>query len=116
MRFVQAFPVAIIDEDFEGKDAAGLGMRRLAEAITKEGYRVVSGVSYEDARWLVHIFNNESCWLVPIDSAQRDPARWDVLREVLAAKRQRNGRLPIFLFGNKITAEMVPADVLKHAN
>ena len=30
MEFYQAFPVAIIDEDFEGKNAAGRGMRDLA--------------------------------------------------------------------------------------
>ena len=27
MEFLQAFPVAIIDEDYEGKRAAGRGMR-----------------------------------------------------------------------------------------
>ena len=59
MQFVQAFPIAIIDEDYEGKHAAGLGMRQLAAAIEKEGFRVVAGVSYEDARRLVHIFNGE---------------------------------------------------------
>ena len=59
MQFRQAFPIAIIDEDFEGKHAAGLGMRQLAAAIEKEGFRVVAGVSYEDARRLVHIFNSE---------------------------------------------------------
>ena len=32
MEFLQAFPIAIIDEDFEGKHAAGRGMRQLAEA------------------------------------------------------------------------------------
>ncbi len=39
-----------------------------------------------------------------------------MLEEVLAAKRSRNDRLPIFLFGDERTAEMVPARVLKHAN
>ena len=39
-----------------------------------------------------------------------------MLEEVLAAKRRRNDRLPIFLFGDERTAEMVPASVLKHAN
>ena len=32
MKFAQAFPVAIIDEDFDGKSAAGRGMKMLAEA------------------------------------------------------------------------------------
>ena len=70
MDFVKAFPIAIIDEDFEGKHAAGLGMRQLADAIEKEGFRVVAGVSYEDARRLVDFFNSESCWLVSVDGAE----------------------------------------------
>ena len=43
MEFLQAFPIAIIDEDYEGKRAAGRGMRQLAAAIEKEGFRVVAG-------------------------------------------------------------------------
>jgi len=116
MEFVQAFPIAIIDEDYEGKHAAGRGMRQLAAAIEKEGFRVVAGLSYEDARRLATIFNNESCWLVSIDGAETNSSQWQILEEMLAAKRKRNDRLPIFLFGDERTAEMVPANVLKHAN
>ena len=116
MEFLQAFPIAIIDEDYEGKHAAGLGMRQLAAAIEKEGFRVVAGVGYEDARRLVHVFNSESCWLVSVDGVEDSATRWEVLEEVLAAKRRRNDRLPIFLFGDYTTAEMVPASVLRHAN
>jgi len=50
MEIPHAFPIAIIDEDYEGKSAVGRGMRQLAAAIEKEEYRVVVGVSYEDAR------------------------------------------------------------------
>jgi arginine decarboxylase len=116
MNFLQAFPIAIIDEDYEGKRAAGRGMRQLAEAIEKEGFRVVAGLSYADAQRLVEIFNNEACWLVSIDGAEAGPEQWRILEEVLAAKRRRNDRLPIFLFGDERTAETVPASVLKHAN
>ena len=117
MEFLQAFPIAIIDEDYEGKHAAGRGMRQLAAAIEKEGFRVVAGVSYEDARRLVNVFNSESCWLVSVDGVgRRAHTQWQILEEVLAAKRSRNDRLPIFLFGDELTAEMVPASVLKHAN
>ena len=69
MAHFQAFPIAIIDEDYEGKQAAGRGMRDLAKAIEAEGFRVVAGVSYEDARRLVNVFNNESCWLISVDGA-----------------------------------------------
>ena len=52
MEFFKAFPIAIIDEDYEGKHASGIGMRQLADAIEKEGFRVVAGVSYADAKRL----------------------------------------------------------------
>jgi arginine decarboxylase len=116
MELRQAFPIAIIDEDYEGKQAAGRGMRQLAAAIEAEGFRVVSGVSYADAQRLVEVVNNESCLLISVDGAEAGAAQWDVLEQVLAAKRRRNTRLPIFLFGDERTAEMVPARVLKHAN
>ena len=70
MEFRQAFPIAIIDEDFEGKSAAGRGMRQLAEAIEKEGFRVVAGLSYDDAERLAQIFNTESCWLISVDGSR----------------------------------------------
>jgi arginine decarboxylase len=116
MDFLQAFPVAIIDEDYDGKRAAGRGMRQLATAIEKEGFRIVAGLSYDDARRLVNVANTESCWLVSVDGVEDAETRWDILEEVLAAKRRRNDRLPIFLFGDELTAEMVPVSVLKHAN
>lgn len=115
MEFLQSFPIAIIDEDFNGFDAAGRGMRQLATAIEREGFRVVSGIGYEDARRLATVFNNESCWLISVDGA-RDADAWKSLEATLTKKRQRNDRLPIFLFGNEFTAEMVPAAVLRHAN
>jgi arginine decarboxylase len=116
MDFLQAFPIAIIDEDYEGKQAAGRGMRQLAEAIEKQGWRVVAGVGYADARRLAEVFNSEACWLVSVDGAEASPTQWQLLEQILAAKRRRNDRLPIFLFGDERTAEMVPANVLKHAN
>jgi arginine decarboxylase len=116
LEFQQAFPIAIIDEDYEGKHAAGRGMRQLATAIEKEGFRVVAGLSYEDGRRLAEIFNSESCWLVSVDGAEANPGQWILLEQMLAAKRRRNDRLPIFLFGDERTAEVVPASVLKHAN
>jgi arginine decarboxylase len=116
MELFQAFPIAIIDEDFEGQTAAGRGMRRLAKAIEEEGIRVVSGLSYADAHQLVNVFNNEACWMISVDGAEANPKQWDLLEGILAAKRGRNMRLPIFLFGDSRTAEAVPTRVLRHAN
>ena len=70
MDLLQAFPVAIIDEDYNGESAAGRGMRMLAAAIEKEGFRVVAGLSYDDALHLVNVANTEACWLVSVDGTE----------------------------------------------
>src|SRR5690349_17100756 len=98
---LHAFPIVIIDEDYNGNQAAGRGMRQLAAAIEKEGFRVVSGVSYADAQRLVNVTNVESCWLVSVDGAEATSSQWKLLEKVLLAKRGRNDRLPIFLFGDE---------------
>jgi arginine decarboxylase len=116
MEFVQAFPIAIIGEDPGGASAIGRGMQQLAAAIEKEGFRVVTGIGYADAERLARIFNTESCWVVSVDGAGDDPESWARLENMLAEKRRRNDRLPIYLFGNERTAERVPANVLRHAN
>ncbi|MCF1708257.1 lysine decarboxylase [Tabrizicola sp. J26] len=116
MEFTQAFPIAIIDEDFGSRQAVGIGMKQLATEIEREGFRVVSGISYADARQIAGIFNSESCWIVSVDGVEDPTTRWQVLEEILSTKRSRNQRLPIFLFGNTTTADMVPVSVLRHAN
>ena len=116
MEFMQAFPIAIIDEDFKAEHAAGIGMRQLAAGLEKLGHRVVSGIGYEDGARLAEVFNSESCWLVSVDGSEEHPNQWNKLETMLARKRARNDRLPIFLFGDSRTAEMVPANVLRHAN
>jgi hypothetical protein len=52
MNLHSSFPVAIIGDDFESKNAVGRGMRELAATIEKEGFRTVCGISYEDAKRL----------------------------------------------------------------
>ncbi|MEY9626347.1 hypothetical protein ABIA27_001382 [Sinorhizobium fredii] len=116
MEFYKAFFIAVIDEDYEGKNKAGRGMRNLAQAIEREGFRVIGGITYADARRLVNVFTAESCWLISVDGIEDSATRWDVLAEVLAAKRSRSNRLPIFLFGDETTAEIVPVNVLHYAN
>jgi arginine decarboxylase len=114
VEFLQAFPIAIIDEDVEARHAAGRGIRQLAAAIEREGFRVVSGFSYDDARRLTRVYHNESCLLVSIDGVEATNGQWEALEDLLVTTRQRNTQLPIFLLGDERTAEMVPASVLKH--
>jgi arginine decarboxylase len=111
-----AFPIAIIDEDFNRQSAAGMGMRQLAAEIEKSGFRIVGGVTYQDALRLATVFNNESCWVISVDGAESRPDQWKILEQVLEAKRAKNDKLPIFLFGDVHTAETVPTSVLRHVN
>ncbi len=116
MNLRQAFPIAIIDEDFNGSSAAARGMRQLAAEIEKSGFRTVAGIGYADAQRLATIFNSESSWLISVDGAEESDGQWSALEKLLAAKRERNAKLPIFLFGDVRTAEQVPTSVLRHAN
>ncbi|MBS3647071.1 hypothetical protein KEU06_00330 [Pseudaminobacter sp. 19-2017] len=61
---------SIIDEDYEGRHSAGRGMQQLAAAIEKEGFRIVGGINYKDARRLAEIFNSKSCWLISVDGSE----------------------------------------------
>ena len=72
MQFLQAFPIAIIDEDYEGKHAAGLGMRQLAAAIEKEGFRVVAGVQLKKDSWWFEVWQPEAMANEPGD----DRSQW----------------------------------------
>jgi len=116
MDFYKAFPIAIIDEDFESRGASGIGMKQLAAEIEKHGFRVIGGISYEDALQLGNVSQKQSCLIVSVDGSEDPATRWQVLETILTSKRERNPSLPIFLFGDTTTADMVPARVLRHAN
>ncbi len=45
-------------------------MQQLAAAIEKEGFRIVGGINYKDARRLAEIFNSKSCWLISVDGSE----------------------------------------------
>ena len=112
--FQQAFPIVIIGENFDGKHAAGRAVRQLADALGEQGFRVVTGVGYHDARRLARISHNESSLLISVDDAEAVNGQWAALEDLLTVTRRRNTRLPIFLLGDERTAESVPTEVLKH--
>jgi len=112
--FQQAFPIVIISENFDGKHAAGRAVRQLADALGEQGFRVVTGVGYHDARRLARIYHNESSLLISVDDAEAVNGQWAALEDLLTVTRRRNTRLPIFLLGDERSVESVPTDVLKH--
>jgi len=112
--FEQAFPIVIIGENFDGKHAAGRAVRQLADALGEQGFRVVTGVGYHDARRLARVYHNESSLLISVDDAETANGQWAALEDLLTATRRRNTRLPIFLLGDERSVESVPTDVLKH--
>lgn len=112
--FQQAFPIVIIGEDFDGKHATGRAVKQLADALGQQGFRVVTGVGYQDARRLARIYHNESSLLISVDDAHGANGQWAALEDLLAVTRRRNTRVPIFLLGDERGVESVPTDVLKH--
>ena len=93
--------------NFEGKDAAGRAVRQLASALGEEGFRVVTGVGYQDARRLARIYHNESSLLISVDGLEAN-GQWAALEDLLTVTRRRNTRLPIFLLGDERNVESVP--------
>ena len=67
--FEQAFPIVIIGEHLDGKHAGGRAVRQLADALGDQGFRVVTGVGYHDARRLARVYHNESSLLISVDDA-----------------------------------------------
>ena len=90
MEFYKAFPVAIIDEDIEGKTRrrtrhartrggdreGGLPRRRRASATRTRGGSCTSST-------------RESCWLVSVDGAEDKATRWEILEEVLVREARQ---------------------------
>ena len=65
----------------------------------------------------MHVFNTKSCWLVSVDGVEDEAtAVARSSRRCWPPSAVGTTRLPIFLFGDELTAEMVPASVLQHAN
>src|SRR3954468_7117917 len=112
--FQQAFPIVIIGENLDGNHAAGRAVKQLADALGQQGFRVVTGIGYQDARRLARISHNESSLLISVDDAEAANGQWSALEDLLTVTRRRNTRLPIFLLGDERSVESVPTDVLKH--
>src|SRR3954463_9920002 len=112
--FQQAFPIVIIGEQSDGRHAAGRAIKQLADALGAQGFRVVTGMGYQDARRVARISHNESSLLISVDDAEAANGQWTALEDLLAVTRRRNTRLPIFLLGDERSVESIPTDVIKH--
>lgn len=112
------FPQVISDRrhrrGFDGKSAAGMGCA-LWRPPSGGGFRIVSGVTYGCAASGAYLQHGVGLGWFPSMARRTRRRAGLVLEEVLSAKRRKNDRLPIFLFGDDTTAEDVPASVL-HAN
>ena len=112
--FEQAFPILIIGEHLDGTHAAGRAVRQLADALGEQGFRVVTGVGYHDARRLARVQHNESSLLISVDDAELANGQWAALEDLLTLTRRRNTRVPIFLLGDERSVESVPTEILRH--
>ena len=112
------FPIVIIDEDFRSENTSGLGIRALADAITREGFEVLGNTSYGDLSQFAQQQSRASAFILSIDDeeivagAASSPAI-DNLRKFIAEIRRKNADIPIYLYGETRTSQHVPNDVLR---
>ena len=115
MEFLQAFPVAIIDEDLKENTPPDAGCANSRPASEGQGFRVVSGIGYEDARPLAGIQHR----VVLAGVGGRREGKDDAVEETRGrARREARPEQPAadLPLRDDRTAEMVPASVLRHAN
>ena len=112
------FPIVIIDEDFRSENTSGLGIRALADAITREGFEVLGNTSYGDLSQFAQQQSRASAFILSIDDeeiiagAESSPAI-EMLRKFIAEIRRKNADIPIYLYGETRTSQHVPNDVLR---
>jgi len=112
------FPIVIIDEDFRSENTSGLGIRALADAIEKEGFKVVGATSYGDLSSFAQQQSRASAFILSIDDEEftpgpeLDPAVLN-LRKFISEIRFRNAEIPIYLYGETRTSEHIPNDILR---
>ena len=114
MRF--RFPVVIVDEDFRSENASGFGIRRLADAITEEGFEVLGITNFIDFSSFAQQQSRASCFILSIDDEElvgSEKETIDFLRTSVNEIRKRNSDIPIFLHGETRTAKHIPNEVLK---
>ena len=112
------FPIVIIDEDFRSENTSGLGIRALADAITKEGFEVLGVTSYGDLSQLGQQQSRAGAFILSIDDEEftpgpeLDPAVLN-LRKFIREIRFRNAEIPIYLYGETRTSQHIPNDILR---
>ena len=114
------FPIVIIDEDFRSENASGLGIRALADALTKEGMEVLGVTSYGDLTSFAQQQSRASAFMLSIDDEEfgdGSDAETEValksLRAFVQEIRFKNEDIPIYLYGETRTSRHIPNDVLR---
>ncbi|MDH4284554.1 MAG: arginine/lysine/ornithine decarboxylase [Gallionellaceae bacterium] len=114
------FPIIIIDEDFRSENASGLGIRALAEAISKEDMEVMGITSYGDLTSFAQQQSRASAFLLSIDdeefgggSKEETEIALKSIRAFVEEIRFKNADIPIFLYGETRTSRHIPNDILR---
>lgn len=113
------FPIVIIDEDFRSENTSGLGIRALADAITKEGFEVLGATSYGDLSQFAQQQSRAGAFILSIDDEEFTTAGPEVdpavlnLRKFIKEIRFKNAEIPIYLYGETRTSQHIPNDILR---
>lgn len=107
------FPIVILDNDYNAAHIGGILIRALADEFKELGFRVLTGLTVEDARIGGRTFNAVSAALISIDGSEETHEQIPQLLETLKLARQRHAHLPIFLYGERRTVEKLPTQLLR---
>ena len=87
MEFRKAFPIAIIDEDYEGKNAAGRGMQQLAAQSKRKDFASSPASATRMRGGFRRSSTTNRAGSSRSTASEDAKTRWQVLEEVLASKR-----------------------------
>ena len=105
--------VLIIDDEIEANTTVGRALRAIAEELSSRDIRVVPALSESDG-WTAFVSNSDiGCVLVDWDVASAAPSGEGHAERLIAALRERNPRLPIFLATERIAVEQIPVAALQ---
>lgn len=110
------YPIVIIDGDYDSPRINGILVRALADEIRHYGQRVLSGLTMEDAEAGARTYNAASAVLISIDGIEEAPDQFDRLHDFLEIQLAYRENLPVFLYGERRTAEQVPTELLQLAH
>ncbi len=107
------FKVLIIDDEFEANNTVGRALRAIADELSKLDIGVVPALTLEDG-WTSCVSDTDiGCVLLDWDIPSQTKPPGAGPERLIAAIRQRNQKMPIFLSTERMAVDQLPLAVLE---